>query len=322
MGDVAGDADHAVALSGPLPHHAPTFGQPDHRPVRPHDPVVAIVHASLQCLAEACADAVAIVCVEHPRNVALEAERTGGEPEELLRIGRPGHLAGGHLPFPGGHLRHVQRHAQPRLVLLDTLMRSRERHRSLLDAALELLVDPLECGLCGLAIDDLTPKRVVQVRKRPGLPEQLDEDPDLRAEDVRVDRLAQVIDGAGAVAAEDVALVGRVRRQEQDRNVLRSLALLDQLCQLDAGDAWHADVEHNRRELVAQQAEERLVGRLRAHEDALGRREHDLEGIEVAGLIIDNQHLRALGSHHQQAQRYSQTRNSDSNWSVLTGLAM
>ena len=62
----------------------------------------------------------------------------------------------------------------------------------------------------------------------PVLLPQLDEDGDLRAEDVRVDRLEDVVDRAGRVAAEDVRVLLRERGQEDDRDVLRALALLDQ----------------------------------------------------------------------------------------------
>ena len=56
------------------------------------------------------------------------------------------------------------------------------------------------------------------------LPE-LDEDGDLRAQHVGVERLEQVVDGADRVAAEDVLLVLRDRGQEDDRDVPGALAL-------------------------------------------------------------------------------------------------
>ena len=50
--------------------------------------------------------------------------------------------------------------------------------------------------------------------------------------------------------------------------------------------------------------------------------EHHLERIEVARLVVDDQDLDVLVHASPSAQRYSQTRSSDSNWSVFTGLAM
>ena len=74
----------------------------------------------------------------------------------------------------------------------------------------------------------------------------------------------------------------------------------------------------------SQQREQRLVGRLRAHERAAGSLEHRLERVEVPRLVVDDQDLDgSLGQPSiARAQRYSQTRSSDSSWSVFTGLAM
>src|SRR5581483_9143655 len=62
----------------------------------------------------------------------------------------------------------------------------------------------------------------------PRLLPELDEDADLRAKDVRVDRLEDVVDRAGRVAAEDLQVVLGGGGEKDDRDVLRALALLDQ----------------------------------------------------------------------------------------------
>src|SRR5712691_2259722 len=54
--------------------------------------------------------------------------------------------------------------------------------------------------------------------------EQLDEDVDLRAQDVGVERLEDVIDGTELVSAKDVGLAARLSRQKDDRSVARLLA--------------------------------------------------------------------------------------------------
>ena len=82
---------------------------------------------------------------------------------------------------------------------------------------------------------------------------QLDEHRDLRAQDVRVDRLEDVVDRAGRVAAIDVRLVLRERRHEDDRDVPRALALLDQRRELEAVEVRHLDVEQDAREVVEQE---------------------------------------------------------------------
>src|SRR5437868_391303 len=51
----------------------------------------------------------------------------------------------------------------------------------------------------------------------------------LRAQDVAVDRLEEVIDGAVLVALEDVRRLTGNRGDQDDRDVARALALLDQL---------------------------------------------------------------------------------------------
>ena len=78
-----------------------------------------------------------------------------------------------------------------------------------------------------------------------GLLPQLDEDRDLRAQHLRLERLEEVVDRAGRVAAEDVALFLRDRREEDDRDVARPLALLDQLGGLEPVELRHLDVEHH-----------------------------------------------------------------------------
>ena len=61
-----------------------------------------------------------------------------------------------------------------------------------------------------------------------GLPEQLDEDVDLGAKDLRLVRLEDVVDGAELVAAEDVRLVAAQRGEEDDRRVARLVALANE----------------------------------------------------------------------------------------------
>ena len=197
-----------------------------------------------------------------------------------------------------------------------------QRLGPLQDPRLEFVVHLLQRRLRGLAFGRLALQRLVEVGEGPRLAEQLDEDADLGAQDVGVDRLAQVVDGADAVALQHLVLVGAVRGEEEYRDVLGSLARLDEPGQLDAGHAGHADVEDDRREVVSEQRQQRLVRRMRPHQDALGRRQHRLERVEVARLIVDDQDLGRIGHLHHVAHRYSHTRSSDNSWSVFTGLAM
>jgi hypothetical protein len=55
------------------------------------------------------------------------------------------------------------------------------------------------------------------------------------------------------------------RGDEDDRDVLRALALLDQLRRLEAVEQRHLDVEQDDRDVVEQQLAERLFGRMDSH---------------------------------------------------------
>ncbi len=87
----------------------------------------------------------------------------------------------------------------------------------------------------------------------PVLLPELDEDGNLGAEDVRLDRLEDVVDRTSRVAAEDVPLLLRQRGDEDDRDVLRALAPLDQLGELEPVELGHLDVEQQTGEVVEEQ---------------------------------------------------------------------
>ena len=135
----------------------------------------------------------------------------------------------------------------------------------------------------------------------------------------------------------------------------RLLALLDHLRQLEAGHAGHADVEDEQGELLGDEREQRLVGGLGADQPVAGVVEDGLEHRQVLRLVVDDQDVdrrvgdgrqhgpgpasvRSPGAGHaastvsgvgiispvpsSRRHRNSQTRISDSSWSVFTGLAM
>ena len=80
---------------------------------------------------------------------------------------------------------------------------------------------------------------------------ELEEDADLGAQDGRVVRLEDVVDGAGRVAAEDVVALLADRGHEDDRHRARALAALDQLGGLEAVHARHLHVEQHDGEVLA-----------------------------------------------------------------------
>ena len=116
----------------------------------------------------------------------------------------------------------------------------------------------------------------------------------LRAQHGRVERLEHVVDGAGGITAEDLLLVLRDRGDEDDRDVARACALLDQRCRLEAVQLGHLHVEQDHRNVVAQQLSQRILARVRMEERLPERLEDCLEREQVLGAVVDEQHVRHL----------------------------
>ncbi len=132
--------------------------------------------------------------------------------------------------------------------------------------------------------------QLLRLRAQPAvLLPQLDEDGDLRPEDVRVDRLEDVVDGSDRVAPEDALVVLRERGHEDDRHMLRARALLDQPRRLVAVQLRHVDVEENAREVVAEELAQGGDAGGSAHEPVAERREDGLEGEEVVLPVVDEE---------------------------------
>ena len=123
---------------------------------------------------------------------------------------------------------------------------------------------------------------------------QLDEDGDLGAEHCRAERLEDVVDRACRIAAEDVLLVLGDRGDEDDRDVLRPLALLDQRRRFEAVEHRHLDVQQDDRGIVPQQLAERLLAGVGVEEVLLERLEDGLEREQVLGPVVDEQDVAHL----------------------------
>src|SRR6266508_2247454 len=121
---------------------------------------------------------------------------------------------------------------------------------------------------------------------------QLDEDGDLGAQDLRAERLEDVVDRAGRIAPEDLLLVLRDGRDEDDRNVLRPFALLDQRSGLEAVELRHLDVEQDDRDVVLQELAEGVHTGVGIKKVLVERLEDPLEGEEVLGAIVDEEDVR------------------------------
>jgi hypothetical protein len=128
-----------------------------------------------------------------------------------------------------------------------------------------------------------------------GLAEQLDEDGDLRAQDVGLDRLEDVIDRAERVAARDVALAGRVGGEEDDRDVARLLAPADEGGRLEAVDAGHVHVQEDDGHVAFEQVAQRLVAGGGLDEVPVRRLEDGVERDQVRRVVIDDQDVDFVG---------------------------
>ena len=82
------------------------------------------------------------------------------------------------------------------------------------------------------------------------LPIQLEEHLGLAAQDVRLDRLLNEVDGAGLVAAKPALVVGAAGGHENDRNPSRALGAAHQFGQLEAIQARHLHVDQRQRDVV------------------------------------------------------------------------
>jgi hypothetical protein len=144
------------------------------------------------------------------------------------------------------------------------------------------------------AVEGRALQRLAGAQRVVGAP-QVDEDRDLGAQELRVVGLEEVVDGARGVAAEDVLALLGDRRDEDDRDVARALALLDVLGGLEAVEVGHLDVEQDHREVAVEQVAQRLGTRGGADERAVQGGERRLERDEVLRAVVDEQHRRARG---------------------------
>src|SRR5205085_8660611 len=142
------------------------------------------------------------------------------------------------------------------------------------------------------------------------LAEELNEDVDLRAKDVGMERLEDVVDGAELVTAEDVRLAPFHRGQENDRRVARLLAFTNERRGFEAVEVGHLHVEEDDCELAIEQMFERAIPALGAHQVLPHLSEDRLEREEVVGLVVDQQYVDFLfGGFHHRPGLHNSTRN-------------
>ena len=171
-----------------------------------------------------------------------------------------------------------QRAEHQRLALLGAAQGLLGQQHFLMDARILVAQPPL---LHHLALD------------LAGLVVKVDEHRDLRAQDQRLDRLEHVIDRAHRIAAAQMRVLLVDRRQEDDRDALRLLALANDLRGFVAVHDRHEDIEQDRREIELEKMAQRLLAG-RSGDDVGDVGEHGLEREQVAGVVVDQQDARAL----------------------------
>ena len=128
--------------------------------------------------------------------------------------------------------------------------------------------------------------------------EQFDEHGDLGAQNDRVDRLEDIIDGAHRIAADQMLVLLVHGGQKNDRDMLGLLTAADDLSCFIAVDVGHEDIEQDDGEFAPKQLPERLLA---------GVRDHHLSDIfqnrtqrqQVALIVIDDEHaLPSVGPLH------------------------
>ena len=203
---VAGDADHPVARRPSITTRPRSVIQTTDRRAGPRGIRLR------SCRSRSASRGMALDARRGRRDGSPRSMRMSGpkrpcwEPEQRLGIGRPGHLrrSRGSTPTPPSarppwpSAAAPRSRARPGAPASSAAVRSWTRRSSSWFAC-------FSAACARLTFGDLALSALVQFRERPRLAEQLDEHADLRPQDVGVDRLAQVIDGADPVAAQHVA---------------------------------------------------------------------------------------------------------------------
>ena len=166
----------------------------------------------------------------------------------------------------------------------------------------------------------------VQPFELPRLAVQLDEDPDLRAQNLGHDRHRHVVDGAILIALQSIELGERDARDEDDGRLAEPRVLAHHRGQLESVELGHDDVDQDDRELGLEQVLERFAAGSRGHQRRIDAAQNRAVGQQLGRLIVDQQDAdvvaqRRGGVHVSILYRCSHMRNADSSCSVLTGLA-
>jgi hypothetical protein len=206
-----------------------------------------------------------------------------------------------------------------------------------LDLQLAVAGGQFGIGLAQRGVEALEFARLLQLQRLVGrrqplvrrlqfaaLAEQLDQDHDLAAQDLRDHRHHHVVDRAELVALQAVHVGDVDRGDEDDRRALEARMLVDHARGLEAVHAGHVDVEQDQRELLLHQPLERVHAGTGLDQAFAQRLQDRAVREQPSRLVVDQQDVDRrgrLGARRQRGQRCNHWRSTPSSWSVTTGLA-
>ena len=115
-------------------------------------------------------------------------------------------------------------------------------------------------GECSGALGNARFELAVQLLELARLAKKLDENLDLRAQDLRDHRHRHVVDGTHFVAAQSIDVGQQNGGDEDQRGLLEARMIADHRRELETVDVRHVDVDENDGDVVLEQQLERLRG--------------------------------------------------------------
>src|SRR5207244_1452846 len=128
--------------------------------------------------------------------------------------------------------------------------------------------------------------------------EHLDESPHLGLQNIRRERLEDVIDATKRVALADVDIALADGCKKDDGRVTGFFPLPDQGCGLKAIYIGHFDIQQDDRNLVPQQILQRLGTRTCLHEILVQALEYAFQREQILAAIIDKKDVDLFGGRH------------------------
>jgi hypothetical protein len=135
---------------------------------------------------------------------------------------------------------------------------------------------------------------------------QFDEAIDLGSEDVRYDRLEDIVHGPVPVAPDDVPVLLVVGRHEDDRHRPSALSLPDARRRVIAIQAAELDVEQDHTDILIEEEPQSRLSRGGFNDRAAGAAKQGFEGDETFWTVVDKQDVDRLAERlgrHEAPQR-------------------